>query len=797
MDRLFQDIRFSLRSLIRNPGFAATCLITLALGIGINAAIFSVVNSLLLKPLPFTASERLVNVWERDPQLAKPDVALSASDFNDLKEQCQSFEGLSVYATRRFNLTQIVEPEQIQGARVSSDLFALLGVSPVLGRVFGPEDDRAPVAVIGHRLWRGPLGGDNSVLGKSIALDGKQYTVIGVMPETFTFPIDRESVDVWVPIAFTPAELSNRAHRGFRVIGRLRPLFPIQTIQSEVNAIAERLEKEYPDTNEGVSIRLISMQEDLVGDVKPALIILFGAVVFVLAIACVNLANLLLARSVTREREIALRSALGATQGRLFRQLLTESLLLAMMGGAAGLAVARLGIEFLKGISTRSIPRLSETTIDARVLVFTLTVSILTGVAFGLAPAFQSSRRSVIDSRGHTGSLLRNIAFSILVVVEVALSVVLLAGAGLLLNSFIRVNKVQSGLNASNVLTMQVSLTRSRYASDAQIRGYFQELLQRLRVNPTVESAGAISNLPLTQSTTTVGFSVEGRTNRAAEELTTNLRLASSGYFQAMGIPLLSGRDFSDQDGGSAPQVVIINETMARKYFPEEGAIGKRISVTIGNQAMREVIGVVGDVRHAGLTREAGPEVYLPYLQLTFSGMSMVIRTKGDPAQFAPTARAEALAVDGNQPVSQLKTMEDYLAESVSAPRFNTILLNIFALLALTMAVVGIYGVLAYTVNYRTREIGVRMALGATRLQVLRLIVGQALFLSLIGGILGLVGALFVTRVLSVQLFGVTPRDPVTFLLAYLLLVVAALLASLRPAYRATTVDPMVALRYE
>ena len=472
-------------------------------------------------------------------------------------------------------------------------------------------------------------------------------------------------------------------------------------------------------------------------------------------------------------------------------------MLLAMMGGAAGLAVARLGIEFLKAISTRSIPRLSETTIDARVLVFTLTVSILTGVAFGLAPAFQSSRRSVIDSRGHTGSLLRNIAFSTLVVVEVALSVVLLAGAGLLLNSFIRVNKVQSGLNANNVLTMQVSLTRSRYASDAQIRGYFQELLQRLRVNPTVESAGAISNLPLTQSTTTVGFSVEGRTNRAAEELTTNLRLASSGYFQAMGIPLLSGRDFSDQDGGSAPQVVIINETMARKYFPEEGAIGKRISVTIGNQVMREVIGVVGDVRHAGLTREAGPEVYLPYLQLTFSGMSMVIRTKGDPAQFAPTARAEALAVDGNQPVSQLKTMEDYLAESVSAPRFNTILLNIFALLALAMAVVGIYGVLAYTVNYRTREIGVRMALGATRLQVLRLIVGQALFLSLIGGILGLVGALFVTRVLSVQLFGVTARDPVTFSLAYTLLVVAALLASLRPAYRAATVDPMVALRYE
>ncbi|MGH9915225.1 MAG: ABC transporter permease, partial [Pyrinomonadaceae bacterium] len=569
--------------------------------------------------------------------------------------------------------------------------------------------------IVGQRLWQRLLDVDPNILNRVITLDDKPYTVVGVMPNTFNFPIGREPVELWVPLTFTTNESNNRAYRAFRVIARLKPNRPnvsLEEEQMQINSIAQRLEQLYPNTNKNMGgAKLVRLREDLTGDVRPALLILLGAVAFVLAIACANIANLLLARGVSRGREIAIRIALGASRGRIIRQIITESVLLSLLGGAVGLLFTRLSMGLLLTISTDYIPRAHEIRIDGWVLAFTLVISVLTGLIFGLFPALQSSKSDLNESLkeggyGHSAGAKQNRIRRLLVISEIALSLVLLIGAGLLINSFIRMLEVNLGFQPQNVLTMQISLTRSRYPTDVHVRRYFQEVEEKIAAAPGVESVSATTQLPLSQSSMGVDFSIEGRPQKLGEQLTINLRLITPNYFHTMGIPFHIGRDFSIRDNDDASKVVIINQSMARRYFPNQDSIGKRISVSIGGPVAREIIGVVGEVRHSGLNKESGPEVYMPYFQVAFfPNMDLVIRTTGDPLSFAPTARALALAVDKNQPVTRIKTMEQYISESVAKPRFNMILLVVFAILAMIMAATGIYGVMSYSVTQRTHEI--------------------------------------------------------------------------------------------
>jgi putative ABC transport system permease protein len=801
------DLRFALRMLLKNPGFTIVTIIALALGIGANTAIFSVVNTVLLRPLPYKDPERLVMVWEDASKSGHPRDTPTAANFVDWRNQNQVFEGMAAITDESFNLTGVGDPERLEGMRVSATLFPLLGVEPQLGRVFTAAEDQPGsqrVVLLSYGLWQRRFGGDPSIAGKPLTLNGKTYIVVGVMPARFQFPTTDNQI--WVPIAFTSEEAADRGVHYLQVVARLKSGVTLPQAQAEMSTIASRLQQQYPETNTDVGAAVTSLHEYLVGDIKPALLILLGAVGLVLLIACANVANLLLARAAVRQKEIAVRVALGARRLRLVRQFLTESILLSMLGGIVGLVIAYTGLVLLKAFLPENISQAREISIDLKVLGFTLFVSVATGVIFGLAPAIQAVRFKQSETlkeggrdaaTGGSGKRLR----SLLVTAEVAISLVLLIGAGLLINSFVRLRNVDPGFRSDNLLTMKIVMPDAKYLDRPRRIAFYNDLLQRVQSLAGVRSAAITTNLPLYHQGNSIAVNIEGRPEPPpGQENIVVTRIISPGYFDTMTIPLLSGRKFSDQDILTSPSVAVISETMARSFWPNEDPVGKRIGIgeIKSDRDWTTVIGVARDVRQIQLTAAPEPQMYLTYLQFGFfDSRDLVVKTDVDPASMAATVRKAVWEIDKDQPVSNIQTMEAILADSIAQQRFSMVLLAIFAGVALVLAAVGIYGVMSYSVAQRTREIGIRMALGAQTGAVLKLAVGYGIKLVLIGIAIGLIAAFALTRLMSTLLFGVTATDPITFTLISLLLICVAALASYIPARRATKVDPMIALRYE
>jgi putative ABC transport system permease protein len=804
---LLHDLRYAARLQRKNPAFTIVAVIALALGIGANTAIFSVVNTVLLRPLPYKDPDRLVMVWEDASKVGYPRDTPAAANFVDWRDQNQVFEGMAAIADDSFNLTGSGEPERLEGHRVSASLFPLLGVEPHIGRVFTAAEDQPGaqhVVLLSYASWQRRFGGDPNIVGRPLTLNGDSYIVVGVMPPRFQFPSNDSQV--WVPIALTQQDAANRGRHYLEVVGRLKPGVSLAQAQSEMSTIAARLQQQYPQWNAELGAVVQPLHEYLVGDIKPALLVLLGAVGLVLLIACANVANLLLARAAVRQKEIAVRVALGAKRSRLIRQFLTESVLLSTLGGLVGLAIAYGGLIVLKAFIPENISQAREISMDLKVLGFTFLISVATGLIFGLAPAVQAARFNQIDTlkeggrdaaTGGGGKRLR----SVLVMAEVAISLVLLIGAGLLINSFLRLRNVDPGFRAENLLTMKIVLPETKYDEMAKRSAFYTDLIQRVQSLAGVRSAAVTTNLPLYRQGNSIGIGIEGQpAPPPGQERIIVTRIVSPGYLDTMGIPLLRGRQLTEQDTENSPNVVIISETMARRYWPGEEAVGKRIA--IGRIKKPEdwiqVIGVAKDVRQFELTADPKPQMYLTYRQAGFfDAQDLVVKTDVEPSSLAATVRKAVWEIDKDQPVSNIRTMKEILADSIARQRFSMLLLAIFAAVALVLAGVGIYGVMSYSVAQRTREIGIRMALGAQTGAVLKLAVGYGMKLVLAGLVIGLIAAFALTRVMATLLFGVTATDPATFTLISLLLIAVAALASYVPARRATRVNPIIALRYE
>jgi putative ABC transport system permease protein len=814
IETLLQDIRYGARVLAKHKGFTVVAVLTLALGIGANTAIFSVVNELLLRPLPFPDAERLVMLWEVSPE-GRHQNTTSRTNFLSWREQSTVFEGMAAFSDQRLNLTGVGEPEEVSVQLATPELFRVLGVEPIIGRGMTEEDARpgAPdVAVLSYGLWQRRFGGDPRVIGQPISLNGTPCAVIGILPAGFEWHIRKRSgtgrpAEIWSVLPMRmEGEGANAWGRFLSVVARLKPGATLEQAEAEMKTIAARLEQDTPQYHRGYGAEAIPLREQFVGNVRPALLILLGAVGFVLLIACANVANLLLARAAAREKEIALRAALGAQRLRIVRQLLTESLLLSVLGSLLGLVFAWWGIGALVAISPRDLVNLHGVGLNLTVLAWTLAVSLVTGIIFGLAPALEATRLNLNDAlkeggkgAGGQGTRSRRLR-NALVVAEVALALVLLASAGLLVKSFIRLQKIDTGFNAENVLTMVLRLPDSKYKEDPQFVAFFRQAMERIRALPGVRAVGMVNYLPLYGGLgSATGFTIEGRpAPPPGEEPSTNVRVTDADYFKAMGIPLLRGRNFTDLETSEARRVILISESLAQQHFPGEDPLGKRLSVGMFEKpVLTEIIGIVGDVKYDSLTDRVEPTVYFPHPELTYAFMTLVIRTDGDPALMAPTVERELRAIDPDQPVSDVRTMNQVMADTTGRARFNTLLLGLFAGLATLLAGVGIFGVMNYSVALRTHEIGIRMALGAQPGRILMLILKQGLLLTLIGIGIGLIGALALTRVMSGLLFGVGATDPVTFAAIVLLLAVVSLIACYIPARRATRVDPLIALRYE
>lgn len=812
METLFKELRYGIRSLLKHPGFTAIAVITLALGIGANTAMFSVINGVLLRPLPYHEPDRLVTIWEESPQRGLYQLPVSFANFRDWVEQNHVFEQISAYTFTNLNLTGAGEPARLLTVRSSANLFSLVGAAPLLGRAFLTEEDKEGanrVVILGHALWQSRFGSDPEIVGKSLTLNNQSYTVVGVMSSNFQFPVGfgylgkvlNDPVELYVPIAATSKE-TGRGNYSFFAIGRLKPGVTIDQAQAEMTTIEGRLEQQYPEGNTGIGISLISTQEQTVKEIRPALLVLLGAVAFMLLIACANIANLLLVRAASRQKEIAIRTALGASRLRVLRLLLTESLMLSFAGGCLGLLLAIWGTDALMALAPDNIPRLNEVAVDARVFGFTLAVSLVTGIFFGLIPAIHASKPDLNEalkegSRGSMGSTAGKRTRSVLVAVEVALSLVLLIGAGLMIKSFLRLQQMNLGFNPDNVLAVNLSLSSSRYPEDRQQVAFFREALERLQSLPGIKSAGATTGLPLTLSLSGSDFRIEGRPEpEAGKEMIIHTRSVSPDYFETLGIGLIKGRNFSDRDKSDAPRAAIINDDLARIYFPNEDPLDKRITFDDG-ESWISIVGVIEDVKQLGLDSSAKPEVYFPYLQRAAPSMSLVVRTASDPLALAGAVKSQIQMIDKDLPIDDAQTMQQLLAESTSGRRFNMLLLTVFATVALVLAIVGIYGVMSYTVTQRTHEIGIRVAIGAQSRDVFRMVIGQGMMLAMIGVAFGLVGAFGLTRLMTTMLFGVEPTDPATFVSIAVLLTTVALVACCIPGRRAAKVNPLVALRYE
>jgi putative ABC transport system permease protein len=798
--------------LTRRPGFTAVVVLTIALGVGANSVIFSAVNAILLRPLPYKNPEQLAVIWETNPQVnvGVDNLPVSSPDFFDFRNQSQSFDGIVAFRAQGFNLSTGGDPERVDGTRISAEFFQVLGIQLVSGRSFTQADDNPgaePVAIVSQGLWRRRFGSDPDLLGKSVTLNGKNHTVVGIAPSDITF-LNRKA-DIWVPVALNPNNIVNRGARNLLVVGRLKQGVTIEQARSEMAVIARNLEQQYPEDNSGWGVNLASLYDEEVGGIQQPLWALFGAVILVLLIACANVANLLLARSASRQKEIAIRIAVGATRWRLIRQLLTESALLALIGGALAVVLANLGIGLLVSLSPAELPRVREIRLDGGVIVFTLVVSLLTGLIFGLVPALQGSRPDINEalkegSRGSKSDIRTNPTKALLVIVDFALAMILIIGAGLLIKSLRRLADVEPGFKSANVMTFKISLSANKYPKPDQQTRYFQQVIERLDALPQVERVGASSILPLTPMQRAVSFFVEGRPRVINPDNLpiASYRMISPDYFDTLGISLVDGRQFSEYDKADSAKVIIINETLARTFWPGENPIGARVNledaVDENNKPVfHQIVGIVKDIKHFGLDSDAKAEMFVPYTQSPSPQMNLVVKTATDPEAIVGDLRREVLAVDREQPLFDLRSMDDVLYESVWKQRFSMVLLNIFALVALVLSAVGIYGVMAYQVAQRTREIGIRMALGARPLQILKLVLGRATVLSVIGVLIGGAGAFAFTRVLEGLLYNVSMTDPATFALTALLLVGVGVIASYIPARRALRIEPTIALKSE
>jgi putative ABC transport system permease protein len=810
METLWQDLRQGARSLLKQPSFTIVAVIALALGIGANTAIFSVVHAVLLQSLPYRDADRLVTVWEHNKRRGNTQNVINLGNFFDWKAQNRVFEDMAAFFDQTANLTSGGEPEEIPSQVATPNLFNILGVNPILGRNFTEDDSKqgAPrVVALSFGLWQRRFGGDSQIIGRKLILNGAEATVVGVMPADFNWHVKagsmtRKIAEMWAPWQINPANLQRRG-RFAMAVARLKPGVTPEQAQAEMNVIGGQLERSYHfNANWGVTV--VPLRTQFTGEIRLALFVLLGAVGMVLLIACANVANLLLARAAGRQREVAVRAALGAGRWRIVRQLLTESLLLAGLGGLAGLALAWWGTDLLVSLAPPDLLNLPQVKINAVVLGFTLGVSMLTGVIFGLVPAFEATRLSLTESlkeggKNIGGSMRSHRLRNSLVIAEIALALVLLVGAGLLIRSFARLQNVDPGFNANNVLTMKVGLPGRKYDTDQKRIGFFRQAVAQMQSLPGVESAGAVSFLPFAAPHAGTGVEIEGRPKLPpGQGLGTGVIVTDLNYFRTMQIPLKRGRLYTDQEAAEMRHVVVVNEAFAEKNFPGEDPLGKRVVIHMkdDNQPC-EIIGVVGDSKHMKLDAKVEPMSYWPHPELTYSGMTFVIRTQGEPAAVADAARNVIRTLDPEQPIADVRTMESLIGTSVARSRFNTLLLTIFAVVALLLAGVGIYGVMAYSVAQRTHEIGVRMALGARAGDVLRLVVRRGMTLALGGVAIGVVASFALTRLMTTLLFNVSATDPLTFAGIPLLLALVALVACLIPARRAAKVDPMVALRYE
>jgi len=817
MESLLKDIRFAVRSLSKRPAFTAVVVLVLALGIGANAAIFTVVNAVLLRPLPYPEADRLVRVFSslQRENIRETGGAVFAPDFIEWRAQCQTCERLGAYTLSwPSNLTGGAEPDRVRVSRVSDDLFVTLGIQPLLGRSFAPDEAARPVftnesanaptntaVVLGYSLWQKRFGADKAVLGKTIKIEGDNCTIVGVMPAGFKFP---DEADAWLPVSLG----TKRDNRFLQVVARLRAGVTRAQANAEFATIAARLGQEFPQTNQGLSIDVVGLQQSIVGDVRPALLIFLGAVGFVLFIACANVASLLLARAATRQREMAVRAALGASRWRIVRQLLSESVLLSLLGGGFGLLLAVWTLNLLVAAAPHQIPRLTAIEIDRWTLAFTFLLSVGTGVIFGLVPALQSARpdlnSTLKEGSGQMAGRARQRLRSLLVVSEIALSLVLLISAGLLVKSFARLRSTPLGFEPTHVLTASITLPEASHPTMTSVKSYYREAVARIVARPEVQAASVVNSLPLSKDGVRIrgNVMIEGESSER-KGLWTNKVGIGPDYFKVMSIPLLKGRSFTDRDTADFPGVAIISESFARIAWPNQDPIGKRMNSGFGGETWQEVVGVVSDVRHQEIGERSSVSLYQPFLQVGdkrrwFIGdMTFVVRTGTEPQSFASTLRSELANIDKDLPLYNVKVLNEVVSGQFTDPGFYVLVLGSFSVLALVLAAAGIYGLVSYATTQRTHEIGIRMALGARTGDVLRLVIRQGMTLVLLGTGIGIAGAFALTRVLAKFLYQVTATDPATFVAISLLLAFIAFLACYIPARRATKVDPLVALRYE
>jgi putative ABC transport system permease protein len=808
-DEMFQDLRFGVRMLLKNPGFTITAVLSLVIGIGATSAIFSVVNGVVLRPLPYREPDRLVRIWQNKTQAGVSQMPVSAGNVNVWRNRALSFETVAVFASTASIMTGETEPEQIFGANVSHDLLPMLGYQPILGRQFLAEDNKPggeKVLILSHKLWQRRFGGDPAILGRAITLDHtNQFTVIGVMPPEASFP---GKTEFWLPEKVTATDRHDM--RRLSAIARLKPGVTPQMARTETTLINGQLKQQIPDDYEGWETELQPLQDSIIGKTRNALLVLLGAVGLVLLIACANVANLLLARAAARQKEMALRAAVGAGRFRLIRQLLTESTLLALIGGVGGVLLARWAVKALIALNPPDVPRLAQVNLDSRVLAFTFVMTLLVGLIFGLAPALHASKpdlnnalkEGAASSRGSRRprfSLLRRFGLRDWVVIaQTALAVVLLAGAGLLIKSFIKLRQVELGFTPANVISLTLSPPFNRHPKDFRTMDYYRQMLDSLKTMPGVEAAAAVTGAPTTGAFMNSPILIAERGEPAnIETQRAFVTVASADYFRVIGNPLKQGRLFTDDDNESSPRVAIINETMARGYFAGENPIGQRIALKGEPHKQMEIVGVTADVKQFGIAEENKAGFYQPYRQKEVAFMNLVVWTTADPATLIPALRNRISSLDKFTAITRVRTLEELVSDSVAQPRFYTLLLAIFAGIALTLAAVGIYGLMAYSVSQRTHEIGIRMALGAETGRILRLIVGQGLALILTGVAIGLAGAFVLTHLMAGLLFGISATDPAVFVIISLTLIAVALMACFLPARKATQIDPLAALRHE